>query len=35
MLALAQQRAASMGLSNVTFREGCAEAIPVYWPLSV
>jgi SAM-dependent methyltransferase len=28
MLALAQQRAASMGLSNVTFREGRAEAIP-------
>jgi SAM-dependent methyltransferase len=28
MLALAQQRATSMGLSNVTFREGRAEAIP-------
>jgi SAM-dependent methyltransferase len=28
MLALAQQRAASMGLSNVTFREGRAEEIP-------
>jgi enediyne biosynthesis protein CalE5 len=28
MLRLAQQRAASMGLSNITFLEGCAEKIP-------